>query len=255
MHWESLNQEASFDLRGEVGCILLHGFTGSPAEMQALGHFLAEQQITVSIPVLPGHGQKPEDLLPIKWTDWVTCVREELERLQSHCRHIFVAGQSMGGTLALHLATHQRVDGIITYAAPVTFAHRLLPWIPWIQKFYHYYPKKYGTDVRDPESKARLKHYPVYPLPAILEFQKLIQHTFDDLNEITAPLCVMHSRQDHTIMPVNAELIMNSVRSLQKEQHWFQNSYHLLTVDVDKDEVQQFTLDFMRRYAGQEMRK
>ncbi|MCI0513078.1 hypothetical protein L0128_07705, partial [candidate division KSB1 bacterium] len=117
------------------------------------------------------------------------------------------------------------------------------------------YPKKYGADVHDPEMKARLKHYPVYPLPAILEFQKIIRHTFDDLNEITAPLCVMQSWQDHTILPVNAELILNAVRSNHKEPHWFQNSYHLLTVDVDKDEVQQFTLDFIRRYAGLKMEK
>ncbi|MCI0512022.1 alpha/beta fold hydrolase, partial [candidate division KSB1 bacterium] len=171
MRWKSLNQQAIFELRGDIGCLLLHGFTGSPDEMQELGQFLTARQITVSIPVLPGHGQTPVDLLPIKWTDWVSCVRRELERLQAHCRHIFVAGQSMGGTLALHLATHQPVAGIITYAAPVTFAHRLLPWIPWIQKFYRYYPKKYGADVHDPEMKARLKHYPVYPLPAILEFQ------------------------------------------------------------------------------------
>jgi carboxylesterase len=248
MKFKFLNKTSLTFKRGPVGCLLIHGFTSTPDEMLPLGEFLANHDLSVHISLLPGHGTTPAELARVKWTDWTRQVREDFWALQQTCDAVFVAGLSMGGTLALHLGSHHPVAGIITYAAPVEYYRPIFRWIPCVKNFYRYYPKKHGNDIGDPEMKKRIENYPVYPLPAILEFQKIVSHTFDDLPEIVAPTLVMHSNQDHTIPLNNADLILNRIRSREKQKIIFEKSFHLLTVDFDREQLQLETLKFIQNH-------
>ncbi|MBN2092944.1 alpha/beta fold hydrolase [candidate division KSB1 bacterium] len=247
MNLNSLNKNAYFFPNGPVGCLLIHGFTGTPDELHELGLFLTQQELTVSIPLLPGHGTTPEELAGVKWSTWVDWIRDEYSSLQEKCQEVFIGGQSMGGALALHLGSHSRPAGIITFAAPVKFHHPLLTFYPLVKYFYHHYPKKYGNDIRDPEMKQKLQSYQVYPLLAVLEFQKLLKHTYDDLPEINAPILAFHSRQDHTIDLKNIDIILNRIGSKIKEKIILEESYHLITADVERDFVKNSTLAFIRQ--------
>ena len=40
----------------EVGILLVHGFTGSPASMRPWAEYLNQRGYTVKVPLLPGHG-------------------------------------------------------------------------------------------------------------------------------------------------------------------------------------------------------
>ncbi len=249
MKFNSLNKTAYHFSNGPVGCLLIHGFTGTPDELHELGIFFAQHGLTVSIPLLPGHGTTPEELALVKWPVWVEWVRNEFFRMQEKCQEVFVAGQSMGGTLALHLGSHFAPAGIITFAAPLRFQHRLLTFYPLVKYFYHYYPKKYGNDIRDPEMKQKLESYQVYPLPAVMEFQKLLNHTYDDLPEITAPVLALHSRQDHTIQLNNIDIIFNRVGSKIKEKIILEESFHLITADVEREFVKHAALEFIKTHS------
>src|SRR2546430_6119642 len=44
-----------------TGVLLLHGFGGSPVEVQPLANALAERGYTVDVPLLPRHGTTPRD--------------------------------------------------------------------------------------------------------------------------------------------------------------------------------------------------
>lgn len=244
-----LNKNAYHFPNGPVGCLLIHGFTGTPDELHELGIFLAQQDLTVSIPLLPGHGTTPEELSPVKWSAWVEWVRSEFLHLQEKCQEVFVGGQSMGGALALHLGSHSRPAGIITFAAPVKFHHPLITYYPLVKHFYRYYPKKHGNDIRDPEMKHKLESYRVYPLPAVMEFQKLLHHTYEDLPEILAPILAFHSRQDHTIELNNIDMILNRVRSKIKEKIILEESFHLITADVERDLIKNKTLAFIKQHS------
>lgn len=248
MKFKSLNKTALTLRRGPVGCLLIHGFTSTPDEMRPLGEFLAEHDISVHLSLLPGHGTTPAELARVKWTDWTRQVREDFFSLQQSCNQVFVAGLSMGGTLALHLGSHFPVAGIIAYAAPVEYHRPFFRWIPLLKYIYPYYPKKHGNDIADQEMKKRVQNYPVYPLPAILEFQKIVTHTRDDLPEIVAPTLVMHSTRDHTITLQNADLILDQISSAEKHKIIFEKSFHLLTVDFDREQLQQETLNFIQKH-------
>ena len=80
-----------------VGVLLVHGFTGAPPSMRPWGEFLHSKGYTVRVPLLPGHGTKPEDLNKVKWQEWPAKVQSELDELFKSCDQVFVAGLSMGG--------------------------------------------------------------------------------------------------------------------------------------------------------------
>jgi carboxylesterase len=47
---------------GPDGCLLIHGFTGTPFEMRGLGQYLAARNYTVFGPRLSHHGSKPPSI-------------------------------------------------------------------------------------------------------------------------------------------------------------------------------------------------
>src|ERR1700737_4580318 len=87
---------------GRRGVLLVHGFAGTPPELRRLGEHLAERGFRCHAPALPGHASTPEALEATVWQDWAACVAEEFDELARECDEVFVAGQSMGGALALH---------------------------------------------------------------------------------------------------------------------------------------------------------
>ena len=40
----------------EVGCLILHGFTGTPQNVRPLADYLARRGLAVSVPRIAGHG-------------------------------------------------------------------------------------------------------------------------------------------------------------------------------------------------------
>ncbi|MFN2222790.1 MAG: alpha/beta hydrolase, partial [Candidatus Promineifilaceae bacterium] len=73
---------------GDIGVLLIHGLTGSAAEMRPIGAFLNERGLTVMAPLLPGHGTRVEDLNQVKWTDWTAAAEEALAELQARCSKV-----------------------------------------------------------------------------------------------------------------------------------------------------------------------
>src|SRR5207302_7595502 len=116
---------------GRRGALLLHGFAGTPPELRRLGEHLAARGWRCHAPALPGHAATPQALQQTTWRDWAGGAQRALDELSAECDQVFIAGQSMGGSLALHLAaTDARVQAVASLAAPVWlpgFRVRLLP--------------------------------------------------------------------------------------------------------------------------------
>src|SRR3954463_16513910 len=89
---------------GRTGVLLVHGFTGTPMSMRPGGEPRAAEGFAVSCPLLPGHGTRWQDCNTSTHDQWTTAVSEAFDSLAADCDRVFVAGLSMGGTLATRLA-------------------------------------------------------------------------------------------------------------------------------------------------------
>lgn len=239
----------SHDKENRLGCLLIHGFTGSPNELMDLGEFLRSHNITVSIPTLPGHGTQPTDLFKVTWQDWFDCVRDAYTELRQQCEEVFVCGMSMGGALVLLLASQEDVDGVIALSAPVTFPRWQKLAARYLKRILKYRHKSDGEDVRDSSAKPKLSSYQMYPIYAVDQLFRLVDAVRDRLPKITQPILIMHSRQDHTVAFSNSATIFEHVSSQDKRKVDLQESYHVITVDVEHKRVQQEVLEFIQSHS------
>ncbi len=242
---------------GPLGALLIHGFMGLPQELQPLGESLAARGLTVGSVLLAGHGQHPEKLAGVRWRTWYASAREALQQLQARCERVIVIGYSMGGLLALRLAAHERIDGVITLAAALRLAGgwqlRVLPLaryaIPW------FYPlrqadfsdpivraglmEKMGAiNFDDPAVVAEIKRTVRVPTAAIHELLKLGARARRDLPRVRVPALVLQGRRDETVLPQSAQAIYERLGSTDKELAWFERSGHLLPNDVERAAVE-----------------
>lgn len=103
---------------GRIGCLLVHGLTGTPKEMRWMGEYLHQHGYTVLAVRLAGHATTVEDLARTRWQDWLASVEDGLCLLQDSCDKVFVAGLSLGAVLALMAAAHFPIQGAISISAP-----------------------------------------------------------------------------------------------------------------------------------------
>jgi carboxylesterase len=239
---------------GMRACLLIHGFTASPFEMRYLGAKLNEAGYTVLAPRLPGHGTSVKDLDGTGWVDWYQEVVSSFESLAAIYPKVFIVGMSAGGTLALYLLSHGvNAAGSVVLSTPIRFhsalvrrSFALLSFVPGL-RLIPAAKKKSGPDIRDQEIKSKLVTYTHGPVRAGLQFIRFMGMTAKRLTKVTAPIIVMQSKNDHVVPADNPEIIMNGVSSANKRLVWFEESYHILTWDVERDEVARTIIEFFDR--------
>ena len=219
-----------------IGVLLTHGFTGSPASMRPWAEYLHQRGYTVSVPLLPGHGTEPHDLNRVKWQEWPAKVEVELKLLMQKCDKVFMCGLSMGGGTTLNVATRFSRDlaGIILVnpMIHVKFVPHQLAWL--ISRF-----QKMRDSVGDDIKRPGITEWGYDSLPAVgvYELLKMLHYTRKRLHDVTAPMQLFHSVEDHTLPVTNTEIIMRGVGSRDKQRIELVNSYHVATLDYDQDVI------------------
>lgn len=240
------SKATAFDFKGSrIGILLLHGFTGSPQSVRPWGAFLAKAGYTVSCPLLPGHGTSWRAMNKTRWQDWYETAVMDFENLQKECDQVFVMGLSMGATLALKLAEDypDQVSGLVLVNPSVTtldWRAKLAPIVKWFK------PSIPGISNDIKKTDAHELAYDRLPLKAFDSLRHLWGTTRTQLINITAPLLLYHSPEDHTVEPINSEIILKGVSSSIKQEVLCENSYHVATLDNDADKIFQGSLAFIR---------
>jgi carboxylesterase len=236
------------DRLGSVGVVLCHGFTGSPASMLPWARFLADADLTVRLPRLPGHGTSWRDMAFTRWPDWYAAVDRSFDELAERCDSVFVMGLSMGGTLALRLAeTHgPKVAGVVVVNPSLLTLRKSFRFLPLIEPFV---PTVKGIASDINVSGADEVGYDRVPVPALRSLTALWRITRAELDRIEQPLLVFRSVVDHVVEPINTEVLLAGVRSTEKEERLLPDSFHVATLDVDAPTIFEGSLDFVRRHA------
>src|SRR5688500_19188980 len=131
-HGSMSANEFRFDGHRPEGVLLLHGLTGTPAEMRVLGESLAADGYSVHAPLLPGRGTRPEDMHSLCWEDWMDAALRAYDALAERHESVGVGGVSAGGTLALDLALRRGPAALLLYATALAIRDRIAYITPYI---------------------------------------------------------------------------------------------------------------------------
>ena len=233
-----------------VGCLLLHGLTGTPYEVRELGERLNAAGYTAVGIRLPGHATRHTDLDNVAWTTWVDAVDVALGLLADRSDQVFVMGLSLGAVLALYAASRFPVAGVVAMGTmwelprwQVVGARLSLPFRP-------YQFKAHGSSILDPDARAAHPTYPYMVMRAVLQFDQLGAAMRAALPEVTAPVLLIHSRHDSVAPPSGVARILAALGSQDKQAVWVENSSHIITEDYDKEEVFGVVLDWVARHTA-----
>jgi len=234
----------AFDLVGDggVGVVLVHGFTGTPYEVRYLGEQLWRAGMSAYAPLLPGHGTSVSELERTTWHDWIAAVETAVTVLKDRHRHVALVGQSLGGLLALYLASRRRdICAVASLAAPL-WLRGLARWAARLPL--RTLPKLGGSDARDPRVRAENPGYRAIPVRALRQVLDGMQVADAALPAITQPVLVVHAQNDHTAPVACAQRIAERARA--RRVRILPRSYHLIAADVERDVVAAEVLAFIR---------
>lgn len=233
-----------------VGVLLVHGWSGSPAEMRGLGQYLAGQGLTVSGVRLPGHGTDARELQTVTWPQWVAACGQRLTALQQTCERVFIAGLSMGGLLSLYVAATARppVAGVVAMSAPIYFKNWQITVLPVAKHAVRWHTKG-PSDLIDPTAQERLWHYPRVPTHSIHQMSVLAREVRRLLPRLAGPLLIMQGRHDRTIHPGCGAYLYEHAGSADKALVYYENSGHGIVEDTEREAVWARAYEFIRAHA------
>jgi len=232
----------------DVGVLLLHGFTGSPASMRPWAHFLNDRGFTVRVPLIPGHGTRWQDLNKTKWEQWPAKAQQELDLLIGECRKVFIFGLSMGGANTLYTAAknNDRIAGIVIVNPMIHIPEFAIKFIDVVKHLQKTRPSV-GDDIKKPGVTEW--GYDALPMKGVAQLHRLLKATRALLPTITAPLQLFHSVDDHILKVSNTEIIMAEIGSSEKSRIELANSYHVATLDFDANTIFENSLRFIESHV------
>jgi carboxylesterase len=234
---------------GPDGALILHGFTGNCFSVRGVAHRFAKEGWAVECPLLPGHGTAIDDMLPTRWTDWSTAAEDAYLRLRERVRgRIVVGGLSMGGTLTVWLASrHAEIAGIVCINPLVAPAGQLRDVVQAGVDMGQEVMDAIGSDIADPDA-AELA-YPATPLRPLLSLFDAVDELQAGLPDVTCPVLLATSPQDHVVPPFNSDHLAERV-SGPVERMTLDRSYHVATLDYDRAEIEERAMEFAAKAAA-----
>ena len=233
---------------GPVGVLVLHGFTGNPSSVRALAEAFAGAGHAVELPLLPGHGTRVEDLLDMRWDDWSGEAEAALGRLAARTETQFVAGLSMGGSLACWLGIqHPELAGLICVNPAVAPSEDMRAIVAQMVEAGETVMPGIGSDIADPDVTESA--YPDTPLAPLLSMFEVSAEISGQLDRITQPLLLFTSPEDHVVPASDSDVLAAAV-SGPVERVSCDRSYHVATQDYDRDLINERSLEFVARHSA-----
>jgi carboxylesterase len=243
--------------------VLFHGLRSTPLELAYLVNYLQKSGVVVETPSFDGYSYGTGIS---SWRSWLEQAKEIVCTIQaSHPGKVSVGGLSLGATLALAVSAElEGLCSVIALSTTLRYDGWAVPWYRFLLplgeaigfgRFYEYREREpYGVKnehLRELVKKALESNHvsevggESFTLRHLVEGDKLCRYTIRHLPSITADLLAIHAIDDEVASVRNAEMVIGNVSSVIKEAIFLGNSYHIITVDNERETVCAEVADFL----------
>ena len=258
---------------GTLGFLLIHGLGGTPLEMRYVAQGLARAGYTVHVPQLAGHCGGAEELRATTWHHWYESVEIEHRRLRETCDKVIVGGLSMGAILALHHAAKHPDDvaALALYAPSLWLDGWGVPWYvnsfklitqKWLANMFPF-AERSPWGIKDLRIRALVEQaiksgdssragIAALPGGLMLELRWLVKQVRQQVRRVTQPTLIVHPREDDRASLRNLEYLQANLGGLG-ETVVLDDSYHIVTLDRQRQLVVDRTLQFVAQLGGKSM--
>jgi carboxylesterase len=228
---------------GKRAVLMLHGFTGSSADVRMMGRFLQKKGYTCHAPQYKGHAVPPEELVHTGPDDWWEDVIGGYNHLKEKgYEEIAVVGLSLGGVFSLKLATEQPVKAVVPMCAPMYIKSEEVMY-KGVCEYAEEYKKR---EQKSPEQiEQEMEEFKKTPMNTLKELQELLKSVRNSVDLVYAPTFVVQARHDEMINTDSANIIYNEVESEKKDLKWYENSTHVITLDKEKEQLHEDVYAFL----------
>ncbi len=250
----------------ELGVLLLHGLTGTSAEMGPVAEVLAGRY-PLWLARVAGHETSVGELARTSWRDWYASATAGADALLAVVPRIVVVGLSMGAMLAVRLAADRghAVAAVALLSPAAAFGRaavrNLGPPFRWLAAADARFPAlqrwlaplaatKGGSDIADLEVRSRHPGYRQVPLRAVLNLLQLQRLAWEDAARLTQAALVIHAANDHTAPVAAARAFFARLGSRDKRLVVLEKCFHVITVDCERDLVLAEVGQFVDRIAS-----
>ena len=239
-----------------IGVLWFHAWASTIDDLQEMLLYLEQKGIEYHSINLKGHNTKPSDLHGISYKDWLEQAEEAYQEVADNWDFIFVGGLSMGGQLALYLASKYRIAGIVTIGTPLKIK---IPFIlRYLSHFLQYIPYKiYRNNTFLDERirkiagsrKGAYKYFPISSAAQVCFLTRKIRGNY--VKKVNSPILLIQSTTDHIVPNYNLELFQKRLKTKLKDIHimWVKDSYHLVNLDYNKLAVFKKIYEFIQKYS------
>lgn len=258
---------------GEKAVLLIHGITGTPSEMRHLGKCLNKAGFTVYCNTLPRHCGSLGELKKVTWQEIADACAQDFNFLKESHKQVFVAGLSLGALMGIHLAYKfpSEVSGIIALAPTIFYDGWAIPKVIILMNIVWHVPffrnridirESFPYGLKDEDLRWSIERFykdadaskfsnkvllfgsPFFPMACLYQHHLFTKVVIKEMPRVSSPIIVIHAKEDDMTSLKNAKFVLNHIGSSKKSLVVLEDSYHMITIDKEKDKVAQTAINF-----------
>ncbi|MES2104935.1 MAG: alpha/beta fold hydrolase [Pseudomonadota bacterium] len=258
---------------GQHAVLALHGLLGNPLEMQFVGKKLQRAGYSVVIPLIPGYGYSSgqgQSYRSTRSEQWYEEVLRQFDALKRTHASVSVTGLCIGAVLALRLAMDRgdEIAALSLLATTLDYDGWSIPKYRFLLPLAYYTPARYLYSYKERYpyglKNANLRAWIAREMQVtsssaagasklsaegIFQAHRLIKQVRRRLEEVTTPSLIIHAEEDDVASTKSADLVEARIRSTDKKKIILHDSYHIITLDNEKERVAAETVDFFDKQA------
>ncbi|MCO7176535.1 alpha/beta hydrolase [Sporolactobacillus kofuensis] len=223
-------------------CVIIHGFAGSPWEIEPLAHALKQAGYEVITPLLPGHSMDRGKMEKIKALEWLKMVEAILKKAIDDKRTVHLIGFSMGGMIASIMACRYQIATLVLLSPAV---YVITPHVVKMRLGMFFQVTLQHSKLADKSIMNHQLFTQFVPIHNLFQFRKVVRQAKRIFQHISVPVCIIHGKKDETVDPKSSDLIYRTVSSHIKELHYLPLSGHHICQGRERDQVIQMVLTFL----------